>query len=144
MQKMGVNDPAVIRIQRRQLCGLPGVEDPLGQTLRFLNELILIHRSMMVHIDPDPRRRLIPGLEDAIDEVLNIIHPIPFLAREKFAFRRENMKARLGSRLVNLIGGDESEIAQQGVQNLLSDRHVVHAQIITESARLVKAKIPMT
>jgi hypothetical protein len=45
---------------------------------------------MVIHIDPDPRRSLVPGLEEAIDEILEVIDPVPSLACEKSAFRRED------------------------------------------------------
>ncbi|RFC43467.1 MAG: hypothetical protein DVB23_002643 [Verrucomicrobia bacterium] len=89
-----VDDAAVIGVERGEFGWLPGVEDAFGDAVCLFEELVLVHGAVVVDVHTDAGSGGIASLEEAIDEILDVVDAIAILSDEEIAFGCKDVKAR--------------------------------------------------
>ena len=84
----------------------------------FGNEGVIAHAAVVLDIDNDPGARGILRGEDAIDEILKVIHHLFMAAYEPVGFVGEDLKRGIAVVLLFFDFGHKAEVAKEGIKNL--------------------------
>ena len=104
------------------------------QLLRGSDEFFLLAHTEMIAIDPDAGGILHLFLQDAIDEILQVVEAIPVLADEETTLPGQNLQAGPFLAFFLLDGHLKPKLSDHGLKNLVSFGEGFHADSLEGGA----------
>jgi hypothetical protein len=115
-----VDKPAVVGIEGFGLDGASMLTNGLGKHPDALEEGIIAHAPVMLHIDDDSGERLVArghGKEDAVDQKLKALECLVPSAYKPTGFSGPDLKDEMTVPFLLLDLHEETEVSEDGVQN---------------------------
>jgi hypothetical protein len=110
-----MNDAAIVRIHGLEFDWSPGNPHSVSDLTNPLPQFVVAHRAPMANVDLDPERISILGLENPVQEELQIFKRLAIVADQCLALGCENLKLTTGVGLDFLDIRNEAKVTKHGV-----------------------------
>ena len=119
-----MHEPAVVGVQRLGLERPAAVAHGVGEVLDRLQERVVAHVAMVFDIDDHARHLRVRGLEQAIQEKLDVVERLATAADEEWRLVRVNLENEIAVAVLLLDVERKAEVTQDRIEQFL--RRLVH------------------